>query len=201
VLNGYIREEILERLGIPDKKLIAMLAFTWSHDQFGAGDVPFGMDMSHMCQKLQNLADKIDVHFIYRSHLNSMVYEQDYESVTFLPSSRYPDVEELLFVSDVLVSDWSSIVFDYLVLKRPTIFVDRPCPFTKGFTYGPEYRFGAIIRTMEDLIDEIRNVCESPYEYMNRYSTKMDEVQSEVYGGYADGKASHRCLEWLLEHV
>jgi CDP-glycerol glycerophosphotransferase len=201
VLNGYNREEILDRSAIPVNKKIVMLAFTWSHNSFGAGDVPFDMDMSNLCDRLQNLADEIDVHFIYRSHLNSKIDEKNYDAVTFLPGSKYPDVEELLFISDALVSDWSSIVFDYLVLRRPTIFVDRPCPFNKGFTYGPEFRFGAIARTIDDLVHEIREVCMNGDNYMRRYVSNMHQVHGEVYGEFADGQASKRCMNWLLEHA
>ena len=44
-----------------------------------------------------------------------------YLNIISAPVDEFPLTYELLFISDVLLTDWSSIYADYLVLKRPII--------------------------------------------------------------------------------
>jgi CDP-ribitol ribitolphosphotransferase len=55
-------------------------------------------------------------------------FEKDREQYTggnqqnILSVSSYPDINTLLLVSDCLITDYSSVIFEYCLLKRPMIF-------------------------------------------------------------------------------
>src|SRR5690606_1553267 len=111
-----------------------------------------------------------------------------------LPASRYPDTEAVLLACDILVCDWSSIAFDFLQLDRPTILLDVEPPFRKGFSLGPEYRFGPVVRDLEGLLSEVGRALASPETYWRVDGYRHEEVKRTVYGAIGAGQAVERCL-------
>ncbi len=196
VNNEYDRQEILCDLGISEaNKKLVLFAPTWNHGSKAHSHIPFDMAPAEFFGGVSQIAVRSDFYIVFRTHLNTAAGEYEgLPNVKFVPPSTYPDTEALLYISDVLVSDWSSIVFDFLVLRRPTIFIDTEVPFSKGFSYGPEYRFGPIVSDFEQLGQNIIRGCERPEEILRAYGDHMRRVTAEVYSGYADGSAAKRCI-------
>jgi CDP-glycerol glycerophosphotransferase len=97
------------------------------------------------------------------------------------------------------VCDWSSIAFDYLLLDRPTIFLDVEAPFAKGLSLDTGYRFGAIAGDMEELLQWLERYLLDPARYTQEFSAKCVEVKVLVYDTCADGNAAARCVARLDE--
>jgi CDP-glycerol glycerophosphotransferase len=114
-----------------------------------------------------------------------------------LPGTRFPDTEAILLASDVLVCDWSSIAFDFLLLRRPTVFLDVPPPFRKGFSLGPEYRFGAIARDLPELMRQLETCVGEPEAYWRVHAGTYQSIRHQVYGDKADGHSAARCIARL----
>ena len=194
VNSEYEKQEILGVLGLPEGyRKIILFAPTWHHGKQAHSNIPFEMTPVGFFTRLHDLAQRHNWLIIFRAHLNSDDNKtQSFPNIRFIPLSEYPDTEALLFVSDVLVSDWSSIVFDFLVLRRPTVFIDITAPFAKGFSYGPEYRFGPVVSDFAQLTDTLVRSCERSDDLLTDYSDHMWRVRREVYGRYADGRATER---------
>jgi CDP-glycerol glycerophosphotransferase len=88
--------------------------------------------------------------------------------------TRYPDVTELLAAADVLVTDYSSVMFDYANTGRPMLFFtydladyrDR----LRGFYFDFEAEApGPLVETSDDLIDAIRDVEAATAGHQDRY--------------------------------
>jgi CDP-glycerol glycerophosphotransferase len=118
-----------------------------------------------------------------------------------LPHAKFPDTEEILLVSDILVCDWSSIAFDYLVLDRPTIFLDVEAPFAKGLSLDAGHRFGAVVSNMDALLERLERYLVEPECYTREFSAKCSEIKARVYDDYADGNATARCVARLGQHL
>jgi len=204
VTGGYSKVEILDRYGIKKSKKIVLFAPTWKQDDLGRSILPFDQDDDGFFGGINSLASKYNFQVIFRAHLNSgQVSDLDkYENIKVMSYKDYPIAEEFLFVSDVLITDWSSICFDFLPLKRPTIFLDVPAPFSKGYTLGPEYRFGMIAGSMEQLLLHIGSCVNKPSEFEKKYAKNIKNAEKVVYGDTLDGKSSERYykrLEKLLK--
>lgn len=201
---GTDTSTIKRRLGLdkPDAGKVVLFAPTWKQDASERSIFPFGVDEQTFFSGLSALATRFTCTFVVRAHLNS---DNDgggtWERIVQLPHADFPDTEELLLVSDVLVCDWSSIAFDYLLLDRPTLFLDVPAPFAKGFSLGPEYRFGAIITNMCELDTRLGDYLHDPADYYARFGAAAARVRQTVYGAYADGQATARCIERLRHHL
>lgn len=183
---------------VPASRPLVLFAPTWKQDVDGRSLYPFGLDETGFLALLDTLAEETGCHFLLRMHLNAApVRSAPAANVTPVPASHYPDTERLLLHSDVLISDWSSILFDYLLLRRPAIFLDVPPPFRKGFSLGPEYRHGRIVADVEALVAAVREAVLDPDRFLAEHQERQAKLREEVYGAFADGQASRRCHERL----
>jgi len=74
---------------------------------------------------------------------------------------HYDDTQELLIASDILITDYSSIVFDYAILERPIyLFLydfDEYYKSRDGFNYNMKSLPFKICFTKDNLLNEINN--------------------------------------------
>jgi CDP-glycerol glycerophosphotransferase len=202
VNGGFTRNELMNKYGLATESgRIVLLAPTWHHDRQTRRVMPFGWEVDELMEQLTEFTDKTGHLIIFRLHLNSPSGNPPTSRrIRFMASDDYPVAEEILALSDVLVSDWSSIVFDFLLLRRPTVFVDSEPPFKKGFSYGPENRFGPLVRTPAQLITTLARICDNPVRSIRSYEKKMDAVIQDVYGDFADGRAGKRYVENIVKY-
>ncbi|MBK2402963.1 CDP-glycerol glycerophosphotransferase family protein [Erysipelothrix sp. strain 2 (EsS2-6-Brazil)] len=110
--------EIKRSLNIPEDKKVILYAPTWrDSEDFGKSyqiKPPIDCDVWKKA-----LGDEYVV--ILRTH----PYTNELMGVTFddffYDGTMYPRVNDLMMISDILISDYSSIIFDYCVLERPVI--------------------------------------------------------------------------------
>lgn len=107
--------------------------------------------------------------------------------------SDYPDLNELLCLADALITDYSSIVFEYALLDRPMYFVaddlDEFSDHGRGF-YEPYEDFvpGAVLDDMKVLAEQIRQDLtgsedpqwqEKRHQFVAKYYEKLDGRATE----------------------
>ncbi|WP_417316235.1 CDP-glycerol glycerophosphotransferase family protein [Cycloclasticus pugetii] len=212
-VTGYARTDVLiqpeqsaakirEELGLHQQGPLILFAPTWSQDARGRSLFPFGHSECEFLKALSVFAEKHQATVLLRTHLNSGAWKiQSYPHILSISSSQWPDTESILQISDILICDWSSIAFDYLLLDRPTFFLDVPAPFRKGFSLGPEYRFGPVVSSLPELLEQLKKALETGQEYWREYARQHHSTREVIYGKWADGRATQRCLERLASHL
>jgi CDP-Glycerol:Poly(glycerophosphate) glycerophosphotransferase len=101
------------------------------------------------------------------------------------PSVRFvrdADSNSCLALADLLISDMSSIAFEYLVLDRPLLFVETPEMATRFGTKSLEYELrqcGHIVKELDDLLDFIRRSLNDPLEKAGERRSVSAEVLFE----------------------
>lgn len=213
VVTGYARTDplvkpaetpdaIRQRLGLErtaGHKLI-LFAPTWKQDAKNRSLFPFGIQAQDFMNHLSSVCRQNGALLLFRAHLNaSDPVSLPNDSVIPLPFAGYPDTEAVLQISDVLICDWSSIAFDFLLLDRPTLFLDVEPPFSKGFSLGPEYRFGPIIASLPDLLEQLQRSLAEPDGYWSEFGERHRTIREQVYGEYADGQAAQRGIDRLTQ--
>lgn len=206
--TGYARTDRLVRpqedvaslrrgLGLRDGPVV-LFAPTWQQDDRGRSLYPFGLDEQTFLGALEQACGRHGATLVLRTHLNSPVAGlAPRESVVYLPHTAFPDTEALLLACDVLICDWSSIAFDYLLLDRPTIFLDVPAPFRKGFSLGPEHRFGPVVGDLDGLRQRLAQALAEAERYRAEFGARHAAERAAVYGEFADGHAAARGVERL----
>jgi CDP-glycerol glycerophosphotransferase len=197
VNDDFDRAAILKRLGIEDRyDAIVTFAPTWKQDDIDRDIFPFGLSGDEFFAGLNSLGDKRNVLFMFRAHLNdesSQICELG--NIIARSYSDHVIAEETLAITDILVTDWSSIAFDFLVTRRPTIFLDVPPPFNEGFTFDASYRAGPIAGSYAELLQRIESFVDEPESFLANFGTQVESVHRDVYGETADGRSCERYLE------
>jgi CDP-glycerol glycerophosphotransferase len=113
------RSEVRERLGLADDARVLLYAPTWRDNvKEGAryGRVAY-LDFDRLAE-----ATGPGTVVLYRGHANTAASSSSLPDGV-LDVTHHPDVNELMLAADALVTDYSSIMFDYAVLRRPIYFL------------------------------------------------------------------------------
>lgn len=210
--SGYPRNDVLytnnnessiknikEKLNIPFDKKVILYAPTWRDDDYyrvGRYKFTLNLDLDKLKQELGNdYVVLLRMHYLVAENLDLSGYEgfaYDY--------SMYNDINDLYLVADLLITDYSSVFFDYANLKRPTIFyvydLENYRDTLRGFYFDFENKApGPLVKTTEEVIAEIRTV--------ERQGFVASEKIEEFYKKFCyldDGHASQRVANRLLKH-
>jgi|GEM_PF-494150 len=212
-VTGYARTDSLvrpmqnigtarNRFQLPATGKVVLFAPTWQQDARQRSIYPFGIAENIFLNTLDAMAERCNATIIIRAHLNSNETNGTIRPhIVYRPSADYPDTEALLLACDVLVCDWSSIAFDWLLLQRPTVFLDVPAPFAKGFSLGPEYRFDRIAQGMDSMLQHLEQALHETDQNNPQPTEQQIFIRNAVYAEYADGQASKRCIQRLHAHL
>ncbi|KHM52425.1 hypothetical protein NZ47_04965 [Anaerovibrio lipolyticus] len=110
--------------------------------------------------------------------------------------SDYPDSEELVVVSNAMVADYSSIMFEPAFVKKPVFLLatdkDEYLRRERGFLINYETLPFPIAESNEELAKNVAN-----FDY-DSYVKKVDAF-FEKYGLHEDGHASERATRFILD--
>ena len=199
-LYNYTKEDIVrvkENLGITDNhKKILLYAPTWRDNQHEAGvgyTYQLGIDFYKMQQELQE-----EYIILFRPHYfvaNQFDFEK-YKGFIY-NAVNIDDINDLYIISDMIITDYSSVFFDYANLKRPILFymydLEDYQEHIRGFYIGLEELPGEIVTTEEELIKEIKKYSQK-FEYDEKYKNF-----NEKYNALDDGKAAERVVERCIK--
>lgn len=106
--------------------------------------------------------------------------------------TRELDIDKLLCVSDICISDYSSLIFEYSLFERPMIFFayDLDDYFDwRGFYYNyDELTPGPVVTSTEEIIDYIQNLD-------TRFDKEQVHAFREKFMSACDGHATDRIME------
>lgn len=118
----------------------------------------------------------------------------DADDPFFLDLSSYRDINELLLVTDILVTDYSSVIFDYYLTGRPIVFFlsdHGEYEDGRGIYFPMEtYEYGAVAETTEELIRAVQQG--------NCFSEKR-EAFGQRFMSACDGHSTEKCCRWIFE--
>lgn len=193
-----LADRIRKRIGVPEGKKVILYAPTWRDDEFYASarhKFTMQMDM----KKLQKeLGDQ------YVLFLRTHYYVVDHIDLSGLDDfvfdvSGYDDIAELYLTADVLITDYSSVFFDYANLKRPILFftydLEKYRDRLRGFYMDLEKELpGPLLFTTDEVIDSVKDLGQIQERYREKY-----EAFCKKYCGWEDGKASQRVVDAVFD--
>lgn len=115
--NPEKQRQIKLRLGLMEGTKIALYAPTFRQNNTGN---PYNIDLEMLLYGLRMKwgGDWIIMRRLH-PHMRNGFNVWEPPSVPLLDVSSYDDIQELLYVSDIVISDYSSLVFDYVQTGRP----------------------------------------------------------------------------------
>ena len=199
-LSNYDEEDALKikkALGLEnDNRKIILYAPTWRDNQHDAvnGYVyenPVDFD------KLKASLEK-DYIILFRAHY-LVADDFDFEAYKgfVYNASYYDDINELYIISDLLITDYSSVFFDYAILNRPMLFymydMEEYRDELRGFYIDVNSLPGEIVTTEDALLEAIERVDYSP----EKNKKALADFNAE-YNTMNDGNATQRLLRIIF---
>lgn len=188
-INSERQTELKRSLGIDPTKKVILYAPTWRDSVDGGESYQLSIPVDFKKWQ-ERLGDKYVV--LFRAHdRTSEVMKIDYNS--FIHNySHYDHLNDLLIAADILITDYSSIVFDYSILEKPFIcfcYDYEQYSQERGFYFDPEIVYPqGVLRTEDEVLDRI--------ETMNvvKESSNTNEIKKqfmEFSNGHATADAVH----------
>lgn len=115
------------------------------------------------------------------------------KSADYINVSEYPDMQELLYASDVLITDYSSSIWDYSFMGRPCFLYATDLTeydLTQGFYTDIHTWPFALSQNNQELIENILNFDD------HLYQQKLLDHHKD-FGSYETGTASSQVLEYI----
>jgi CDP-glycerol glycerophosphotransferase len=187
---------IKNNYNIPSDKKIILYAPTWRDDEFyenGIYKFSSSLDIDLLQKELSDThIILVKLHYLVKDSIDW----SNYEGFVYKCDHLW-DIQNLYLISDVLVTDYSSVMFDYAILKRPMIIFaydyEKYRDNLRGFYFNIFEEFpGPIVDNTIDLIDSLKNYDYS--KYINEYNAFINKFTS-----FDDGNASSRIVKLILE--
>jgi CDP-ribitol ribitolphosphotransferase len=193
-LEVELADEIRVRYAIPEGRTVVVYAPTFRGESMSEAHYDDYLDLRTMHERLGE--SHVVLMRLHPAVADTL--ELDDSLAGFVVDvSGHPEINELLLVSDVLVTDYSSAIFDYALLERPMAFLApdlEDYEEERGFYF--DYRSGVpgpVFETTEELADAL-----------SAGAWDLDAVRAFRDRAFdiADGRASERFVdELVLPHV
>jgi CDP-glycerol glycerophosphotransferase len=181
-----VREDTRRSLGLADGVCAVLYAPTWRDNAaFEAG-----LDIGELVDRLGH---EFVVLLRAHNHVSKTVACQPHPRV--LDVSRIPDTRELLLAADVLVTDYSSVMFDFAVTGRPILLYVYDIEHYRDDLRGMYLELAdeapsPLLRTPSELLNALRNLGDTVDAHRAAYARF-----SARYCALDNGTASSRAVE------
>ncbi|MEY4320949.1 MAG: hypothetical protein RLZZ471_890 [Actinomycetota bacterium] len=189
-ITGSQRQQIRERIGISDPStFVVMYAPTWrDYNRSATGN---WQSVNFMDENIE-LPDGFQM--IYRGHTNTHAVHNDSVAGRAIDVTLYPDVTELYIAADVLITDFSSVMFDYTVTGKPIMFLAPDLEryrAERGFYFDfEELAPGPILNSDAEVLQALGRIDQISKLYEPRY-----RAWQEKFNSLEDGNAAKRVVE------
>lgn len=208
--SGYPRNDVLanpsasqiqkvkKELGIPADKKIMLYAPTWRDNEFyekGKYKFSFQFDLEEWIKRYGDKWVLLSrMHYLVAENFNFSRYEG-----MVLNVSEYPDIRDLYLISDLLITDYSSVFFDFAILNRPIIFFMYDLGIyrnqLRGFYFDIESKApGFIVQTETELFQAI-----DERGHLNMTSDLKLDCFKKEFCSLEDGQAAERVVKTFLK--
>jgi len=208
---GYPRNDLLSRgdaaglaarvrarLGLPAGKKVVLYAPTWRDNQVYANGRRYRFDMRLDLERAWRELGPDYVFLIRGHHHMADDVPAGMRDGFAVNVTAYPDITELYLVADVLVTDYSSAMFDYAVTGRPMVFFTYDLADYRDNLRGFYFDFeaeapGPLLATSAEVTGALRDIDSVAASYRDSYRSFADRFCS-----LEDGKAGARICDRLF---
>lgn len=186
-------KRLREHLGISDNEYVVLYAPTFRNK---GGLSVYDIDTKRLQEVIRKKTGR-ECTILIRLHPNyiwygkpSFVYSDKVKDVT-----NYPDIQELLLISDLLISDYSSTMFDFMLMKRPVFLYTKDIKNYQEMRGLKDWFFKVpfpFCHNNDELCQAIIDL--DPSSYLQRCKEFY-----KLYGSIEDGHATERIVNRLTD--
>ena len=211
-LTGTPRNDTIfqKEVDVPEETII-LYAPTWrdaSEHKSGVGARPFPLN-NFRINELIALLEKYKAKLMLRWHSNDLNkgkkeelqnYTRLSDRIVLAGPDEYPDIQQLMLTSSILITDYSSIMLDFLLLDRPIIFFPydyEEFNHERGFFYDYNlFSPGPKVLSHLDFMYHLEQFLSNP-----ELGFKWRKLVRSILFSQEDGKASERIIQKVRENI
>ena len=196
-VEGYPRNDALvsgdpaavrAALGIAEGERVLLYAPTWRDDR---------REMVDFIDP-EALAAQADAVVLVRGHSRTIDTGRDHAGARVIDVTGFPETSQLLLAADALITDYSSVMFDFSVTGKPMYFLvpdlDHYRGQLRGFYFDLEERApGPLVHTQEELAAALADTGHES-AYAERYAAWRAQFNTRD-----DGHAAERVVSRILD--
>ena len=191
---GLDREAIATRLGLPAGHRFVLYAPTW-RDHRPVGHWRFDFDLQLDLAAVAAVLEPDQILLVRAHHLVAAGLDEATLPPNVRNVSHVDDATDLCAIADVLVTDYSSLFFDYAVTGRPILFycydLELYASQVRGFYLDPETDLpGPVARDTGQLLELLRDLPAVQARHAARYAGFR-----ERFCAWNDGQAARRVVQ------
>jgi CDP-glycerol glycerophosphotransferase len=196
--TAELAARVRQRLGLPEGKRVVLYAPTWRDNQVYANGRRYRFDMRLDLERAWRELGEDHVFLIRGHHHMADDVPAGMRDGFAINVTAYPDITELYLVADVLVTDYSSAMFDYAVTGRPMVFFTYDLAEYRDNLRGFYFDFeaeapGPLLATSAEVIGALTDIdaVSAPYrDTYQRFAARFCPLD--------DGKAAARVCDRLF---
>lgn len=185
---GLCRYDDLYKIEERSKKILVMP--TWRYNLRGTDRKGFlksryfkTFDSLLKSERLKDLLAKYDYELLFYPHIELQKYVDCFSGSDRVKIMSFKDttVQNLLINTDVLITDFSSVFFDYGYMEKPMIFYQfdekefRSQHYSEGYFSYRRDAFGEVVTDENDVLAELENILSSGCKMDKKYLDKVSE--------------------------
>ena len=201
VLSGPRKDDVRARvraeLGIPDGTTAVLYTPTWRDDLVfeGSGEKDFEFPID-----IADFTDRLGEDHVLLLRLHNMVSHrlEVPDGAPVRDVSSWPDIADLYLAADLMVTDYSSTMFDFAITGKPLLFftydLDDYRDRLRGFYFDlAEVAPGPLLSTSEELLSAIADIDTVVAGCADRYAAFQ-----QTFCALEDGHATERVLDLIF---
>lgn len=187
------RSDVRRRFGIPDDKKVLLYAPSCRVED-PEYTVPLDLDYLR-----KELGDEY-VLLIRYHHFDAKRFEVPEDKEFLFDMGRYSRIDDILKAADMLITDYSSVMFDFALTERPEIFFAHDLEEYIGKIRGcyfdlEEEAPGPVVRDTEELVNAVRRIAAGGAE---EYRDRRQAFRRK-YLNYEDGNSCEKIFAQVFE--
>lgn len=192
--NESIIKSIKDRIGLKSDDKILLYAPTFRKgNNLSAYDIDFKRVLNELNQQ-GNWKVLIRLHPHLQEYSADLVKNND----SIIDVTKYDDIQELLLISDLLISDYSSLVFDYAITKKLCILyasdLEEYIKKDRNLYFNINELPFPICQNNNELIETIKS-----YDF-EKYINALNKFDLKI-GSFEDGNASKRVYDKVIQII
>ncbi len=195
VKKQEIVSHVKQKLGIPADKRIVMYAPTFRDNDTKQAKYnhTFPFDLNDFANRLGD-----DTVLLLRLHyLVSQTVGKEISSKNIIDASAYPDITELYLIADLLITDYSSVMFDYAITHKPMLFYMYDLASYRDMLRGFYFDLSELPGPMVEDYEKMVCFAQNPTSYQAEYAEKYLKFRGK-FNYLDDGKAAKRTVDQLF---
>lgn len=186
-----IRDKVFDSLDICKKNHIILYAPTWRYDRNSSIVIPDLVGLKRVC------SEKFGGQWVVIVRAHDLM-KDCFDEGDYIDSSSYPDMQELLVAADILISDYSSCIWDF------SLQLNKPC-----FLFTPDLKNYREKRGFNvDIYEWGFPVCCNDFELQesvmkfneDEFINKMKK-HHKILGSFDDGNACEKIAKVIDEFI